>query len=151
MTSMFEWPTEKAQITQGWEKREAIAILSSMSSIVMYFETIPTITTSRSLSKLARGIQGDQVYFLPKNMLTHHLVLPIISNYWNLQLFSNLLHVSFPWCDGYAPKVSRSGVLLTRILVWFVYFASSTWPFFSYFCTFMHSATLRFSLPLHLT
>ena len=32
----------------------------------MYFETIPTITTSRSLSKLARGIQGDQVYFLPK-------------------------------------------------------------------------------------
>ena len=66
MTSMFEWPTEKAQITQGWEKREAIAILSSMSSIVMYFETIPTITTSRSLSKLARGIQGDQVYFLPK-------------------------------------------------------------------------------------
>ena len=37
-----------------------------MSSIVMYFETIPTITTSRSLSKLARGIQDDQVYFLPK-------------------------------------------------------------------------------------
>ena len=31
--------------------------------IVMSFETIPTITASRSLSKLPRGIQNDQVYF----------------------------------------------------------------------------------------
>ena len=45
--------------------RSSIACKNSNIVIVMYFEAIPTITTSRSLSKLARGIQNDQVYFLP--------------------------------------------------------------------------------------
>ena len=41
----------------------SIACKNSNIVIVMSFETIPTTTASRSLSKLPRGIQNDQVHF----------------------------------------------------------------------------------------